>query len=742
MPKQKPLRRAAFAKKEIEIKMEKARLEATLDALEKEGEAQATAAEAAVLEAAAASLETTVKHPVHLPSIQSAHERTADYVRKHSEPSDKEPGKINTKDIKLDESMHTVQIKKSDMQQENVPTVSKVYRPQRPPENRDSKPKQHSPERQDNQPYTPNIQQYRAHDIPLYTTPSTARTQYYSPARYHSNDTSELAKYLVRSQLLASELTKFGDKPEDYLSWKSSFINAIESLELKAGEEMDLLIKSLGPESAKHARRIKAVNINKPSVALQLIWERLEEIYGSPEAIEGALFAKLDQFPKIGPKDHQRLRELSDLLLEINSAKQEGYLHGLSYLDTARGIGPIVDKLPYGLQDRWMMEGSRYKQEYKVTFPPFAFFLQFIQTQSKARNDPSFNIQSLSINGVKKDRFGENHSNNRRTVSVHKTNITTTSTNGPEKWCPVHNRPHALQQCRGFKEKLLQERKRLLKQHYIFYKCCASNKHVARNCEAAVKCSECDSDKHPTALHPDAPYPPPKSSLPHVDYGGEKEEEQEATAVTSCTEVCGEGFSGKSCSKICLVNVYPANDRSKSQRMYAMLDDQSNLSLARSEFFDMFKVNSFATPYTLQTCAGVGLTACRRAFGYVIESIDGAPAIPLPMLTECNMLPNKRDEIPTPTAAHSHPHLERIAHKIPPLDDSAEILLLLGRDILRVHKVRSQINGPHNAPYAQRLDLGWVIVGDVCLGRTQAFRGHQSKDPHSNKWETHPFSSL
>lgn len=116
-------------------------------------------------------------------------------------------------------------------------------------------------------------------------------------------------------------------------------------------------------------------------------------------------------------------------------------------------------------------------------------------------------------------------------------------------------------------------------------------------------------------------------------------------------------------------------------------------------------------------CRPVGLTAVRRAFGYVIESIDGAPAIPLPMLIECT-LPNKRDEIPTPTAAHSHPHLERIAHKIPPLDDNAEILLLLGRDILRVHKVCSQINGPHNAPYAQRLDLGWVIVGDVCLGRT------------------------
>ncbi|XP_021180355.2 uncharacterized protein LOC110369531 [Fundulus heteroclitus] len=209
----------------------------------------------------------------------------------------------------------------------------------------------------------------------------------------------------------------------------------------------------------------------------------------------------------------------------------------------------------------------------------------------------------------------------------------------------------------------------------------------------------------------------PKALQP-AEHGGEKHERQEAAVVSSCTEVCGEGFSGKSCSKICLVDVYPTSDPSKRQRMYAMLDDQSNVSLARSEFFDMFEVSGNAAPYTLQTCSGIGLTSGRRALGYMIESIDGSLAMPLPMLIECNMIPNKREEIPTPSAASAHSHLKGLAHKIPPLDNSAGILLLLGRDILRVHKVRRQINGPHDAPYAQRLDLGWVIVGDVCLGST------------------------
>ncbi len=61
------------------------------------------------------------------------------------------------------------------------------------------------------------------------------------------------------------------------------------------------------------------------------------------------------------------------------------------------------------------------------------------------------------------------------------------------------------------------------------------------------------------------------------------------------------------------------------------------------------------------------------------------------------------------------PHLTAMSEKIPPLDPGAPILLLLGRDVLSVHKVREQRNGPQNTPYAQRLDLGWVIVGEVCL---------------------------
>ncbi|XP_037572307.1 uncharacterized protein LOC119454449 [Dermacentor silvarum] len=156
----------------------------------------------------------------------------------------------------------------------------------------------------------------------------------------------------------------------------------------------------------------------------------------------------------------------------------------------------------------------------------------------------------------------------------------------------------------------------------------------------------------------------------------------------------------------------------KTLRAYAILDDQSNRSLVRPELLNEFQVKGTPTQYTLRTCSGSTEVVGRVAQGFFVQSVSGEIKFPLPPLLECEEIPENRGEIPTPDAARHYPHLRAVATQIPPLDE-AGILLLLGRDILRAHKVRKVINGPPDAPYAQKLDLGWVIVGDVCVGRTR-----------------------
>ncbi|XP_070409592.1 uncharacterized protein [Nothobranchius furzeri] len=541
-----------------------------------------------------------------------------------------------------------------------------------------------------------------------------------------SSETQQFAKYLIRKELVSTGLLQFDDKPENYWAWKASFISVTKDLNLSPREELDLLTKWLGPTSSEQAKRIRAVHTLNPAAGVKMIWQRLEECYGSPEAIEDALLKKVEDFPKLTNKDDVKLQELSDILLELQCAKQDGALPGLAYLDTTRGVRQIVDKLPFNLQERWTTVGTQYKETHSVSFPPFPVFTQFVQRQAKMRNDPSFATSKANTH-VPSPTEKLRADNRKPTVSAHKMVITAEpdqhylspkKMEEPDRQCPIHKKPHPLKKCKLFRDKPIEERRAYLKEHNICYRCCGSVQHIAKNCKTVVKCIECDSLKHLSAMHPGLT-PAPKSTTPGNN-DNEEQTESSPSVESRCTEVCGQGDSPRSCSKISLVKVYPTGQKERAVKMYAVIDDQSNRSLTKSEFFSLFKINARPTPYTLKTCSGREQTSGRRAVNFSLESLDGEVNIQLPPLIECDSVPDNRSEIPSPEIAQHHSHLLSVADNIPPVDHHAPILLLLGRDVLRVHKVREQINGPNDAPYAQRLDLGWVIVGEVCLGKAHS----------------------
>ena len=95
----------------------------------------------------------------------------------------------------------------------------------------------------------------------------------------------------------------------------------MSELSATLSEQLDLLIKYLGKESTKWAMTLKASNIHMPEHALSLIWERLDERFGSPEFVESMLKFKLAKFPKISQNQMKRLYDLSDILSEIDSWK-------------------------------------------------------------------------------------------------------------------------------------------------------------------------------------------------------------------------------------------------------------------------------------------------------------------------------------------------------------------------------------------------------------------------------------
>ncbi|KAK3082605.1 hypothetical protein FSP39_000384 [Pinctada imbricata] len=156
-----------------------------------------------------------------------------------------------------------------------------------------------------------------------------------------------------------------------------------------------------------------------------------------------------------------------------------------------------------------------------------------------------------------------------------------------------------------------------------------------------------------------------------------------------------------------------------------MIDDQSDQCLALSEFFNQFGENGAEMTYSLETCAGKFNTSGRLGTGYAIQSLDGEHTLRLPTILECNDIPQNKNEIPSPDILHHYDHLCDLVDSIPPIalghpttiNNACNIELLIGRDLVESHFILEHRIGK---PYAQKLPLGWVIIGNVCLDKTHA----------------------
>lgn len=106
---------------------------------------------------------------------------------------------------------------------------------------------------------------------------------------WNTNMCNAFSKFMINKDLLLSRLTKYDDKPDMYIAWKSSFKNVMSELNVSPAEEVDLLVKWLGPNSSNQALQIRVSNTGDPSQCLQKIWSGLEDRFGCPEIVEETL---------------------------------------------------------------------------------------------------------------------------------------------------------------------------------------------------------------------------------------------------------------------------------------------------------------------------------------------------------------------------------------------------------------------------------------------------------------------
>ncbi|XP_075462712.1 uncharacterized protein LOC142498091 [Ascaphus truei] len=108
-----------------------------------------------------------------------------------------------------------------------------------------------TPTRENTAPHT-DQQSSRVHakeEATVQTLPATASER---DKHADASGLTDIAKYMIRRDLVQAGLISFDDRPENYRTWKFTFKDAINSLDFSAREELNLLFKFLGNESREH----------------------------------------------------------------------------------------------------------------------------------------------------------------------------------------------------------------------------------------------------------------------------------------------------------------------------------------------------------------------------------------------------------------------------------------------------------------------------------------------------------
>lgn len=175
----------------------------------------------------------------------------------------------------------------------------------------------------------------------------------------------------------------------------------------------------------------------------------------------------------------------------------------------------------------------------------------------------------------------------------------------------------------------------------------------------------------------------------------------------TCTAICHTRSGGLCCSKIVLLDVFLEQRPDLTHRVYAVINDQSNASMISPSLADKLGANGPREKFLLSTCSAElkQLKYGRRVYGPIAHSIAGEQV-------ECDHIPRDKSEIPTPEIAREFSHLKEIADQIPPLDQDANIELLIGRDAPELLKVRDFRTDP-KVPLGPKRSSNYEIT--TCL---------------------------
>ena len=228
----------------------------------------------------------------------------------------------------------------------------------------------------------------------------------------------------------------------------------------------------------------------------------LKEKYGQNYKIAAAYVDRLTKGPPLKTEDGGALQKFSILLTSCkNALKDIGYL---SKVENPDALKRIVERLPYGLRQKWreVVDDVIQRQSRDVTVEDIT---SFVEKRARVATHPIFgNIASDGRNNdFSKPRHKSAFGTPKGSSFATKTEPNQRTTPRPfNVRCQLRNQEHKLFQCAEFRRKSLKERLQFVRMKGLCENCLTRG-HLAKTCEMPSFCrvKGCDF-KHSTFLHP------------------------------------------------------------------------------------------------------------------------------------------------------------------------------------------------------------------------------------------------
>ena len=491
----------------------------------------------------------------------------------------------------------------------------------------------------------------------------------------------------------------------EYPSWRTAFQTLIENKRIDPAEKVYYLKRYLGGKARESVEGYLLIpTCDSYNAAMSLIDKR----YGGSFVVAQAFKSKIEQWPKIGPKDASALQRFSDFLSQCEVAARTN--SSLRVLNDDIQNRAMLTKLPDWLVNRWARVVHASLEEHNV-YPSFPEFVCFLRREAEIACNPITMLQGSNLTGnvgnVTSSHIGHRHANGK-----------TFNTVLHDKSCMLcGNNDHSLNVCEEFKSRSLEDRKAFVKENKLCFACLRSG-HMSSSCISKLTCTIC-SKTHPTSLHGFIRMKPAdKTHHPTDEVDISAKGDDDSIEVSKNEIATGNSFlaTNQSSNKSTMVvPVYVSSSQNSQTEIltYALLDMQSDVSFIDTGLMHKLNVGSVDTKLLLSTMtADKMMMCCKVVSGLVVRAYNDNQCIDLPPMYTHDNIPADENCIPTPSLADAWPYLKPMAGELMPKGKFG-IGLLIGYNCPRALVPREVIASQGNGPFALRTDLGWGVIGMV-----------------------------